>query len=271
MRTGLVGLLMALAGVAAAAPTPPTPGDVEQAKGLYAAAERELATGAYADAARDYGAAYELSKDPVLFYKIATAREKNGECPIAVVYFRRYLKEAAPEARFVERVTQRITACGAPVEEPPPVVTPAPQIEPSPSPQIEPSPRIEPSPQVEPLGTVPVRGSHPAAWVVGAGAIALAVSGVVLAEAAHSSESDVTDLYVGFQNTPPTYDLATQKRYQALVDQGHRYQDLSWTAFGLTAVAAGVSAYLFTRHGDEPVLAPTASAHGAGVAATWAF
>ncbi len=270
VRLGLV--VIGLGRVATAAPVPPappTPGDVEQAKGLYATAEKELALGAYADAARDYGVAYERSRDPVLFYKIATAREKNGECAVAVVYFRRYLKEAAPAPRFVELVTRRITACGATIEEPPP---PAPVTTSPPAPPPVTVTPPAPAPRaVPPPVTLPAANSHPAAWVVGASALALAISGVVLAEAAHSSESDITDLYVGFQNTPPTYDAATQKRYQDLLDQGHRYQDLSWTAFGLGAVAAGVSAYLFTRHGDETVLVPTASAHGGGLAATWSF
>ena len=48
---------------------------------LYAAGEQEIAAGAYADAARDYGAAYELTKDPVLFFKIGTReRGRPGKC-----------------------------------------------------------------------------------------------------------------------------------------------------------------------------------------------
>ena len=45
------------------------------------------------DAIRDYGAAYELSRDPALFFKIGRANERAGKCEVAVSYYRRYLRQ----------------------------------------------------------------------------------------------------------------------------------------------------------------------------------
>ena len=250
MRAALLGVMVILA--AAAGPAR-AEGDVARARELYQAAEVEMAAAHYGDAATDYGAAYEITKDPVLFFKLGTAYAKAGQCSVAVGYFRRYLKEAAPAPKFVDLTTERLRACGggasAQAERPVPVPVPVPDARtPSPSPS-----------------------ARPAAWLVAGGSLAFVLASVVLAEAAKSSENDIRDLYVGLDNRTPTYDAAVQKRYQDLVDEGHQYQHLSFASFGVAAAAAGVSAYLFIRHRDEAVLAPTASPHGAGVSAIWRF
>ena len=38
-------------------------------------------------AAREFGVAYAITKDPVLFYKIAEAHDKSGNCEAAVIYY----------------------------------------------------------------------------------------------------------------------------------------------------------------------------------------
>ena len=63
-----------------------------------------------APAARDFLAAYEITKDPVLFFKIGSAYEKAGKCPTAVGYYDRYLAEAKPEENFVTITKERIDA-----------------------------------------------------------------------------------------------------------------------------------------------------------------
>src|SRR5206468_2818294 len=60
------GLLAGTAGIALGQPGP----DFAKATELYRQATAELADGKYAEAVRDYGAAYDITKDPVLFYKI---------------------------------------------------------------------------------------------------------------------------------------------------------------------------------------------------------
>src|SRR5258708_4771468 len=85
MRAAASAVVAAAVTVALLVPSPraqPSP-DVNRAKDLYVSAEAAMTEARYADALRDYGAAYELTKDPVLFYKIGTANEKAGKCDTA--------------------------------------------------------------------------------------------------------------------------------------------------------------------------------------------
>ena len=52
------------------------------------------------DAAQSYGAAYDITHDPILFLKIGVANEKAGRCDTALIYFGRYIKEAKPELKY---------------------------------------------------------------------------------------------------------------------------------------------------------------------------
>ena len=99
------------------------------------------------------------------------------------------------------------------------------------------------------------------------GSLALLTAGGVLAYSASSSEQDLKDLYVGVNGIPPTFDATTQKRYNDLIDEGHRYQYLSWTAFGLAGACAVGATIMFLRGGgDEHVaIAPYVGAHETGV------
>ncbi len=85
--------------------------DLAEAAALYRAAEQAMAERRYDDAARDYGAAYEISKDAVLFFKIGSALDKGGKCSVAVTYYRRYLREGKPSAEHQRLTNERITAC----------------------------------------------------------------------------------------------------------------------------------------------------------------
>src|SRR5262249_39449573 len=91
MRGMLVGVVISLAGSAAAQPAPPV--DYAHAAELYKAAEAEVAADKLDDAIRDYSAAYDITKDPVLFYKIGVANQRASKCEVALVYFGRYLRE----------------------------------------------------------------------------------------------------------------------------------------------------------------------------------
>jgi hypothetical protein len=90
----------------------PSAPDIARAKELYQLAETAMAEQRHGDAARDYGAAYDITKDPVLFYKIGAANERGGKCDVALIYYRRYLREAKPNEQFTTLTRERITACG---------------------------------------------------------------------------------------------------------------------------------------------------------------
>ena len=247
--------------------------DFEHAKQLYKAAEEAMDAGHYTEAVDDYGAAYDITRDAVLFYKIGAANQKAGKCAVALTYFGRYLKEARPSEKYQQLTRDRIAECSAATSPPPSNDTP-----PAPNPStLEPTPPTPAPPPADPV--LPPPAPHHAhgstsAWLLVGGAIAFATVGAVLAYSAKSSENDITDLYVGLGGVAPTYDATTQKRYNDLVDEGHRYQYLSWASFGIAGGAAIAAAVLFvTGHHDdkEAVIAPTASRSGAGVSATWRF
>ncbi|HEU4727926.1 MAG TPA: hypothetical protein VFT22_08565, partial [Kofleriaceae bacterium] len=128
----------------------------------------------------------------------------------------------------------------------------------------------------EPARAVPVlSSSEKAAWILSGSAVALITLGGVLAYASSSSENDIRDLYVGFAGQPPTFDDQTRKRYNDLIDEGRRYQHLSWAAFGLAGVAAAGAAVLFFLGGHDEAsprqgrVTPVVTGRGAGVAVTF--
>jgi hypothetical protein len=106
LGTALAGAIAGPVGRADPAPA------LERARELYRSAEAAMNDGRYDDAARDYGAAYELSADPALFYKIGRASERGGKCDVAVVYYARYLREGKPTEPFTALTRERIAACG---------------------------------------------------------------------------------------------------------------------------------------------------------------
>jgi len=246
---------MAWAGLAAAqAPAP----DLSRATELDNAATKEMADGKFDDAARDYLAAFEITKDPAVFFKIAGAYEKAGKCDEAVTYYKRYLEEAKPEQKLVDVTTEHMAACAKPAEVTPP---PEPAPAPAPAPPAEKKP-AEPSP------------TKNAAWLFVGGSLAFVTAGVVLAYSSSSSEQDIKDLYVSSNGGPPVFDASTQKRYDDLIAEGKTYQYLSWTSFGIATGCAVAAAILFWRDAKDddrvsvvPVLAP----HHTGVAATIHF
>jgi hypothetical protein len=110
-RVLAIGLSAGLATLAVRSEAQSTP-DFARAKQLYDAASSELDKGAYTDAVRDFGAAYEITKDPVVFYKIGVANEKAGKCDVALVYYARYVREAKPAQHFIDITKEHVAACG---------------------------------------------------------------------------------------------------------------------------------------------------------------
>ncbi len=89
------------------------PSDVELAKQHYKAAMDAEAAGNYAAAALEYGIAYDIMKDPILFFKIGVANEKAGKCNVALTYFARYLKEGNPSDEYRRATEEKIAGCKA--------------------------------------------------------------------------------------------------------------------------------------------------------------
>jgi hypothetical protein len=321
--------------------------ELDRAKDLYVSAEAAMKDGRFDDAARDYGAAYELSKDPALFFKIGHAHERAGKCDTALIYYARYLREGKPTEQFVAVTKEHIAACGGD----PQGAGSAPGARPGAGSGSagsgsagdagsaaagsageasgsagtgagsagtdtagtgsagagagsagagsagsgsagaggagsgstgSPQPVPPAGGATAPAGTELAAGAtgtgsavpipttqQKVAWIMSGSAVALVTLGGVLAYAASSSENDVRDLYAGFGGQEPTFDGATRKRYNDLVDQGHSYQHLSWAAFGLAGAAGIGAALLFTIGGSESAqharVTPVIGPQGAGV------
>lgn len=236
----------------------------------------------FADAVRDYGASYELSKDPALLYKLGRAFERAGKCEVAVTYYQRYLREGQPAEPFVQTTSERIAACGGAADGSAgsangSAATGSAATGSAAPPPTPPAPPAPPAPSVDPdagagsgsaLALPRLSNQRKAAWIVSGGALALVTLGGVLAYAASSSENDVRDLYAGgFGNVPPSFDRATRQQYEDLIDQGRRYQHLSWAAFGAAGAAAVGAALLFWLDDapETPRIAPVVSPTSAGV------
>jgi hypothetical protein len=246
----------------------------------------------YETAVRDYGAAYEITRDPVLFYKIGTANERAGKCPVAVIYYRRYIAEAKPTPAFIDITNARIKACepaSAVADKP---VVPPPADKPVDKPADKPEPvAVDPAdaPKEDPktamgafVGSRDANKNAPivmtsrnrSAWLFVTGSIALVTVGAVLAYSADSAENDINDLYVGLSGIPPVFDRQTKALYDDMVAEGERYEKLSWISFGLAGATAGVAAILFWRESrrEKPVtVTPTVTKDGAGVRAVFSF
>jgi hypothetical protein len=249
------------------------PDSVSRARELYQLAEQAMQQRRYADASRDYGEAYEITKDPVLFFKIASAAQGDGKCDTALIYFRRYLSEAKPNEAFTKLTQEKMAACGepaAPVEPaPPPPPPPSPPPPPAPPPQVQP-PQPSPPP---PAPTTKLISRHRLAWMLVAGSVATLTVGAVLAYSANAAERDVADLYVGLLGVPPQFDANTRRTYDDLVAEGRRYERLSWVSFGLAgALAAGAAIRFVTDRPTERVeLTPAVTPTTASVTATIRF
>ena len=269
----LAGLL--IAGSVAAQPAP----DYARAKDLYKAAEAAMAAGQFGDAATNYGAVYDITKDPVLFYKLGSANEKAGRCDVALTFYRRYLDEAKPSEKFVAQTKERIAACGGTPPSPPSAPAGGPPTPPVPGPATTPTAAPDlgaGSAAPLPPGPPPAKpGHHQAAWLCVSGSIAFATVGAVLAYSANAAENDVADLYVGLGGHPPAYNTRTRSQYEALQRDGRRYEVMSWMSFGVAGLAAVAAASLFygDRHEQarHPMITPTVSSDGGGVAATMQF
>lgn len=267
MRDALIASLLTVCLVTRsfAQPAPPTEPDFARASELYNAAAQAMTDSRFDDAARDFLAAYEITKDPVVFFKIGTAYEKAGKCGDALGYYERYLSEAKPDENFTTLTRDRIDACRATLsakapEAPPPAPVPASDAAPAPTPVPEPSAPI----------TMPSRNKD-AAWLFVGGSLAFITAGAVLAYSVSSAEQDVKDLYVSNNGRPPEFDIETRERYDDLVAEGRRYEVLAWTSFTLAAGCALGATMFFLRARNDITVAPVVTPKETGVSATLRF
>ncbi len=266
---------------------PATAANRERARGLYRAAEAAVAGGRFSDAARDYGAAYDLTHDPVLFWKLGLVNERAGRCDVALTYYGRYLEEGRPAEAFAARARERVIACGgdarsrsrdsAPAPTPPvadPPAAPPAEAPPAAAPPAEAPPAAAP-PAAAPVAPPGVDDATATAWLLVGTSLAFVTLGAVLAYSSDAAENDIKDLYVGLAGQPPVFDDRTRALYDDLVAEGERYERLSWLAVGLAGATAVTAGVLFWRGRGESAaglqVTPTVTPDGAGVRAAFKF
>jgi len=233
---------------------PPAEPDFAKATELYNAASQAMTESRFDDASRDFLAAYDITKDSVLFFKIGTAYEKAGKCSAALGYYERYLAEAKPAENFATLARERIDACKATLPQ-------------KPAEPAEPAPKTEtPAPSNTPSK------NKDRAWLFVGGSLAFATAGAVLAYSTASSEQDVKDLYVSNNGKPPEFDAETKERYDDLIAEGKRYQALAWTSFGLAAgCAIGATIFFLKARNEDITVTPVVTPKETGVSATLRF
>jgi hypothetical protein len=262
----------------------------KQAREHYKNAETAMAAAAYEYAASEYGAAYELMKDPVLFFKIGDANQKAGKCAAAVTYYKRYLKEGNPNESFKKDTEARITACGGSTA---PDTTGGSTTDTGTTGGTTTGTTggtttgttggtttgttggtttgttggttttaghgttVPPDDSTASLGASlgdeKPSGKRTVAWISLATGLAAGTIGGVLLLSASSTEKDIEDLYATTGSTrPPAFDQAAQTRYNELVADGNRFNTLAEVSFGVAGAAAVTAIILFaTDHGGE--------------------
>jgi tetratricopeptide (TPR) repeat protein len=268
------------AGPASAQPEGP---DLEAAKQHYQKGESAAAGGEWKTAAREYGAAYEITRDPVLFFKIAESNQNAGDCAAAIVYFRRYLREAPNVEPFRATTEEKIRECEERQADErreedtatDPDAAAGVDFAPDPAPGALPPSFVDDEPSWQ----------RTAAWASVGGFVAFTTIGAVLGLSARSRAEDLDNLadFRDSNGNPATYTGATRERYEDLIDEGEQLERFALIAFGAAGVAAGAAVLFFvldaTRADDEAVaagsrglrVAPAIGADALGVTAGWTF
>ncbi len=302
-----VGLALALAWPDQASAQQP---DFKAAAEHYKAADALMAQGNYAGAALEYAIAYDITKDPILFFKIGTANEKGGKCNVALTYFQRYLKEGNPSEEYRRVTEEKIAGCKAAIGDPSGGGSKPP-----------PDPVGDTPPDPDTVGgggdSFPADGStggapppdgagdglggglgpsftdkggswkRSAAWISTGVTIGMVAVATVLYMSAEGSEEDLQALIDFRDDGQPIAYQEVQAQYDDLVAEGERFDRLSTIAFAAAGVSAAAAVTFFVldaRSGsakERPVgfvgslggtrVQPRIDRHGAGVVMGWEF
>lgn len=241
--------------------------DYEAAREAYMTAEKAFAKGEYDLAAREFGTAYDITKDAVLFFRIALSYEKSGDCDTAVVYFGRYLREGKPaeqEKKLAEQAVARCTkasegAGDAGAGDAGATGTGTGTAGTGTGTGNAGDGAVAPDLGTD-TGPGPVGGTTPppfeedkpswkrsAAWISVGVTVAFVTTGAVLGLSASSRQEDIENL-ISFRDQamqPQEFEGTIQEKYDDLVDEGEQLDKLSKVAFGLAGAAAVGAAVFF--------------------------
>jgi hypothetical protein len=112
---------------------PPTPAQLTKARKAFEDGRKLHDAGKLTEAIEKFKASYELSRNPLLLYNIGLTMEELGSGDLAVIFYRKFLAEAAPDAAQRTDATDRIAAITRAMT--PPEVAPVPVPTPTPVPE----------------------------------------------------------------------------------------------------------------------------------------
>ena len=285
MRSSIVALVLLLLPTLAQAQL--TKPQIEKAKKHFKAGQAALDKSKWETAVLEFTSAYEITKDPVVFYHIAVAHEKAGHLEDAILHYQRYLKEAKVSPAKESEVESKMAELQKKLQPTPPPEEPAkPPTEPV-EPLAEPTPPIETPPPTETPDEEPKGGGwyRTAAWVTVGLTAALLTTGGVLATSASSREEEV-DRLTDYRNPgtgqPHVYGGTAMEQYNEAYDEGDKLDTYAIVAFAAAGICAGAAVTFFIMdgsrdkadEGEEPSalrLTPTVTPQGAGVSAVLRF
>lgn len=254
--------------------------DYADAKQHYADAEKAAQERDWAQAAKEYGIAYDITRDPVLFFKLGNAYQLSGDCTRAVEYFQRYLAEAKPSAEYQADTQARIAKCDSgladastgtatdtgingtngtnagdakPPAEPPETTAPV-----TTTPGLEEAAAAAEADLVstgtdsEQVGQPTFLDDEPtwqetAAWTSVGVSFALLSASAILGLSANSREEDIDNLfrYRDSEGNPAEFEATVQKRYENLIEEGEDLNTMSKFALGLAGVSTASAIVFF--------------------------
>ncbi len=262
--------------------------DYKAAKEHFRKAEQASQAENWDEAVREFLIAYEITQDPVVFFKLATAYQSAGKCSEAVEYFKRYNEEANPSMEYRADALKRITDCNTKLAGEP--ATGPGESSPDEGDTKSPMDPLDEEEKEELVESTyddqPTFIDEEITWQKTAGWTSVGVSaafltaGAVLGLSAKSREEDLDNLltFRDGADRPTSFNDTVSKRYNDLEDEGKTLNTMSMVAFGL-AGASAATAIVFFLLDDSPSessegmshLTPTIGEDSVGVRAGWTF
>ena len=250
--------------------------DVSEARKHYELGTKYYDLQRYADAAKEYEAAFVIKDDPALLFNIGQAYRLARNPRKAIGAYRSYLRRVPNDPRRAE-VEKRIsdlqkqidreeqnaesppTGTLPPTEEGGRPTTPPPAATTPPAATAPATPAVQAAPAASTVASASVRNKKLAAYVVGGIGVAALGAGLGLELAAWSTNKSLT-------NPPPGTHFDPSKESSVKVEQA---AGITLMAVGGAAVATGVALLLYARyeqrHARAVAIAPSLGADHAGL------
>jgi tetratricopeptide (TPR) repeat protein len=231
--------------------------DIAEAREHFRKGSKAFDLGHYADAIKEYEAAYDIKEDPALLFNIAQAYRLEGDNQNAIRVYKSFLHHL-PNARNRPEVERRIEELQKAIDqegrakEGPPDGTLPPAAEPQRA--VTPPPNAE-TPAAAPIVAAPAPAEHPgrSKKIAGIFLAAVGVAGIAAGGAFAAMAVKAGDDLTALNQNMGTFDSSKQSA-------GKTDQIAEGVAFGIGAVAlaAGVTLYVL-GHRDARRAANAAS------------